>query len=175
MATKLVAHPFRALAQAVALSAGLTLCACATVGHVSQVTPVPAINNNDDVAVKGYDPVAYFTDSMPVLGNPSISTDYQGVVYRFASEQHKQAFLAMPASYVPQYGGFCAFAISRGQIADIDPAEWAVQDGHLYLNNNHVAQSVWNLDRPGNIVAGNANWPLVPKTPVGQSLPQTGH
>lgn len=153
-------------ARAAMLAAGLALTGCATYGSVSQTEPVAEINNTNGVALKGYDAVAYFTDIKPVPGSPQITTNWHGATYRFASEAHRAAFVADPEHYAPQYGGFCAFAISRGTIADIDPSQFAVQNDRLYLNNNSVAQGIWNLDRPGNIRAGDRNWPLVPKKPV---------
>lgn len=156
-------------ARAAIVGTGLALSACATDGVVSQKEPVMPTNAVAGVAVKGYDPVAYFADGKPVQGNPAISTRWHGATYQFASDEHRRAFLAMPDHFAPQFGGFCAFAISRGTIADIDPAEWAVVNNNLYLNNNAFAQRVWDTDRPGNIRAGNKNWPLVPKLaePVG--------
>ncbi len=151
------------LARALALSAAVAVAGCATYGSVSQTEPVSPINVAQGVAVKGYDPVAYFSDNKPVAGRPDITAQHQGVTYRFASVEHRQAFQATPDRYTPQFGGFCAFAISRGGIADIDPTQFAVVNDHLYLNNNVVAQQVWDIDRPGNIRAGDRNWPLVPK------------
>ena len=152
------------LARSAALAAACLLSACATQGKVFQTTPVAAINNDGGVALKGYDPVGYFADSKPEAGNPAITTQYEGATYRFASEAHKAAFLSEPTHYTPQFGGFCAFAISNGNIADIDPSEWAVQNDRLYLNNNAFAQHIWDGDRPGRIRSGNLNWPLIPKT-----------
>lgn len=156
-------------ARAAVLAASLAASACATDGVVTQREPIMPTNAEAGLAVKGYDPVAYFTDHKPVPGNPAITTRWHGVTYQFASNEHRQAFLADPDHFAPQYGGFCAFAISRGTIADIDPSEWAVVNDHLYLNNNAVAQRIWDTDRPGNIRAGDKNWPLVPKLPEAAS------
>lgn len=153
------------MTRAAAFGAGLALAGCATNGSVSQTEPVAETNNEGGLAVKGYDPVAYFTEHKPVAGNPQIATTWHGAEYQFTSDAHRREFLAMPEHFAPQYGGFCAYAISRGTIADIDPNEWAVVNDHLYLNNNAVAKGIWDLDRPNNIQAGNRNWPLVPKLP----------
>jgi YHS domain-containing protein len=156
---------FATFARTAILGAGLAVSACATDGVVTQREPVMPTNAVAGVAVKGYDPVAYFTDHKPVPGNPGIETRWHGVTYQFALDEHRKAFIASPDHYAPQFGGFCAFAISRGTIADVDPSEWAVVNDNLYLNNNAVAQHIWDTDRPGNIRAGNKNWPLVPKLP----------
>jgi YHS domain-containing protein len=126
--------------------------------------PIPAINSAQGVALKGYDPVAYFTDGKPVEGSAQFDYRWSGVDYHFASAENRDRFQADPAAYAPQYGGYCAFAIANSRIADIDPADWAVVDHKLYLNNNDVAQSLWSLDRSGNIEAGDRHWTEVPKT-----------
>jgi YHS domain-containing protein len=113
------------------------------------------------VAVSGYDPVAYFTDGRPVRGSQQFSTTYQGYEYRFASAAHRDAFRAAPARYLPQYGGYCAWAVSQGYTASADPTNWRIVDGRLYLNYNDEIQRRWEQDIPGHIRNANANWPSV--------------
>jgi YHS domain-containing protein len=91
------------------------------------------------------------------------STTYKGATYRFASAENRDRFIAAPEKFVPQYGGYCAYAISLNKIADIEPDEWTIVNDKLYLNNGFLAQSLWSLDKSGNIVRGDHNWPLVPK------------
>ncbi len=152
---------FRVSPMAIILIA-FALAACAT-DVVSQKAPISSINSEKALALKGYDAVAYFTDQRPVSGSADFAYRWHNVDWRFATAEHRDTFTADPAKYVPQYGGYCAFAISRGYIADIDPEDWAIENGKLYLNNNSLAQRLWDIDRPGNIVAGDHNWPLVPK------------
>jgi hypothetical protein len=64
---------------------------------------------------------------------------------------------------VPQYGGYCAYAIALNKIADIEPEEWEIVNDKLYLNNGFLAQTLWSLDKSDNIAKGDQNWPLVPK------------
>jgi len=128
-------------------------------------SPIAAVNTENGLAIKGYDPVSYFDTGDPMRGSAQFSTTYKGVVYRFVSADHRNRFMAEPEKFVPQYGGYCAFAIAQNWIADIDPDEWAIVDGKLYLNNGFFAQSLWSLDKSGNIAAGDRNWPLVPKLP----------
>ena len=144
----------------------LALGGCATDGSVSQTTPIPPLNTANGIALKGHDPVAYFTGGKPLLGQAGIEHRWRGFTWRFATTEHRDAFVVEPERYTPQFGGYCAFAISRGYIADIDPAAWAIERGKLYLNNNAFAHQLWDADRPGNIAAGDRNWPLVPKLPV---------
>jgi YHS domain-containing protein len=126
-------------------------------------SPIAAVNTERGLAIKGYDPVSYFTTGKPTPGLTQFSTTYNGATYRFASAVNRDRFLAAPEKFVPQYGGYCAYAISLNKIADIDPDEWAIVNDKLYMNNGFLAQSLWSLDKSGNIVRGNQNWPLIPK------------
>jgi YHS domain-containing protein len=126
-------------------------------------SPIAAVNTERGLAIKGYDPVSYFTTGKPTPGLAQFSTTYKGATYRFASAENRDRFIAAPEKFVPQYGGYCAYAISLNKIADIDPDEWTIVNDKLYLNNGFLAQSLWSLDKSGNIVRGDHNWPLVPK------------
>jgi YHS domain-containing protein len=113
------------------------------------------------VAVSGYDPVAYFTDGRPVRGNQQFSIMHQGYEYRFASAEHLAAFRANPARYVPQYGGYCAWAVSQGYTASGDPTNWRIVVGKLYRTYKDEIQRRWEQNIPGFIRDANANWPSV--------------
>ncbi|MEZ5956859.1 MAG: YHS domain-containing (seleno)protein [Hyphomonadaceae bacterium] len=113
------------------------------------------------VAVSGYDPVAYFTDGRPVRGSERFRINHQGYEYRFASAEHLAAFRAGPSRYLPQYGGYCAWAVSQGYTASGNPNNWRIVDGKLYLNYNDEIQGRWEQDIPGHIRRANANWPSV--------------
>jgi YHS domain-containing protein len=126
-------------------------------------SPIVAVNTEHGVAVKGYDPVSYFTTGKPTPGLAEFSTTYKGATYRFSSAENRDRFVAAPEKFLPQYGGYCAIAIALNQIADIDPDEWAIVNNKLYLNNGFLAQTLWSLDKSGNIARGDHNWPLVPK------------
>jgi YHS domain-containing protein len=115
--------------------------------------------SSDGLAVKGYDVVAYFDEGRPVKGTAEFTHDFQGATYRFASAGSRDRFAKEPARYVPQYGAFCAYAVSRGYTADTDPLAWRIVNGKLYLNYNKGAQQKWEEDVPGNIAKGDANWP----------------
>jgi YHS domain-containing protein len=126
-------------------------------------SPIAPVNTADGLAIKGYDPVSYFTDGKPMRGSAQFSTSYKGVVYRFVSVEHRDRFIAEPEKFEPQYGGYCAYAISWNLIADIDPDDWTVVDNKLYLNNGFFPQTLWSFDKLGNIAQGDRNWALVPK------------
>lgn len=111
------------------------------------------------LAVDGYDAVAYFTDGKPVEGSKQFTHEWNGATWRFASAAHRDLFTADPAKYAPQYGGYCAWAVSNNYTADADPEAWAIVDGKLYLNYDAKVQGKWQRDVPGNIAKADANWP----------------
>jgi YHS domain-containing protein len=113
------------------------------------------------VAVGGYDPVAYFTENKPVEGSDEFTTDYKGATWRFSTAANRNAFVADPERYAPQYGGYCAYAVSSGYTAKGDPQAWRIVDGKLYLNYNKSVQQRWAQDIPGHISRADANWPSV--------------
>ena len=117
------------------------------------------------LALKGYDPVAYFRAGGPVRGRADLTASHDGATYRFASAENRDAFLAAPARYLPQYGGFCAWAVAQGDKADIDPEVFRVVDDRLYLNYNRAIGTRWQLDIPGNVSKADANWPAVRARP----------
>ena len=111
------------------------------------------------VAIDGWDPVAYFTDGMPVEGSKAYSFDWNGATWRFASAAHRDLFAQAPEKYAPQYGGYCAWAVSQGYTADIDPQAWTIDHGRLFLNYSLDVQKKWAADIPGNVAKGDGNWP----------------
>lgn len=110
-------------------------------------------------AIHGHDPVAYFKAGKPVEGQADFELTYKGAKWLFASAENRDLFKADPQSYAPQYGGHCAYAASRGYIADADPVAWRIYNGKLYLNYNLQVKRLWENDVDGNIVKGDANWP----------------
>ena len=115
----------------------------------------------DGIAIDGTDPVAYFTDSAPVKGSFDFSHTYYGATWHFASAANRDTFAAYPARYAPQYGGYCAYAVSEGYSASTTPKAWKIVDGKLYLNYSKRVQRRWEKDIPTRITNANANWPKV--------------
>ena len=111
------------------------------------------------LAIDGYDPVAYFTDSKPVEGSKAYSFEWNGATWRFASAAHRDLFAQAPEKYAPQYGGYCAWAVAQGSTADIDPEAWRIESGRLFLNYSLDVQKKWSADIPGNIAKADENWP----------------
>lgn len=106
----------------------------------------------------GYDPVAYFTEGKPVRGNGYHVTEYEGVTYAFAYEDHKEMFEANPRKYAPAYGGYCAYGVAVGKKFVADPEVWKIVHGTLYVNLDRKIQQKWEQDVPGNIRKANRNW-----------------
>ena len=115
----------------------------------------------NNVAVSGYDPVAYFTAGKPVKGSVSYKLSYKGADFHFASAENLAKFRANPAAFAPQYGGYCAWAVSQGYTASGDPTVWKIVGGKLYLNYDRSVQAKWEKDIPGFIAKGDRNWPGV--------------
>jgi YHS domain-containing protein len=146
--------------------------ACAALALATLIAPgvradsVSDVNTLHGIALHGFDPVAYFTQNKAVLGKPQLTAEYHGVTYEFATKEDQSAFQADPEKYVPQFGGFCAYAASVGVKADADPHEFVVSNGKLYLNNSERAQSLFQQDVAGNIEKADHNWPGVAKLPM---------
>ena len=104
------------------------------------------------LAVSGYDSVAYFTDGKPVKGKGEFSFKWKGAEWRFSNAENLAKFKADPDTYAPQYGGYCAWAVSQGYTAPTDPEAWHIVDGKLYLNYSESVQRQWMEDIPGNIL-----------------------
>ncbi len=115
----------------------------------------------DGVAIHGYDPVAYFTEGRPTLGSESFAYTWQGARWHFATEENRRRFEADPERYAPQYGGFCAFAVSRGGTADIDPEAWSIVDGRLFLNLSSLVRRRFELRLNHNIEEADRQWPEI--------------
>lgn len=116
------------------------------------------MNANSTTAMGGYDPVAYFTDGKAVRGNGHHVAVFEGATYLFTSEDHKERFEANPGTYVPSFGGYCAYGVSVGKKFVGDPEVWKIVDQKLYLNLDTDIQAEWEKDMPGNIGKADANW-----------------
>jgi len=117
------------------------------------------LNLENGVAIQGYDPVAFFTDHRPVKGNAQFQSQYRGAKYYFASAEHKAAFDKEPATYEPQFGGFCAYGASRGKTVPVKIETWEVLNGRLLLQYDLDVKSKFNKDPQGTLKKADENWP----------------
>lgn len=120
---------------------------------------ISAQNNlKDGVAIQGYDPVAYFVEGKAVLGLKEIKTQYDNATYYFATDVNKEEFVKNPDKFVPQYGGYCAYGLSKGYKASIDPKAFTIVEDKLYLNYSLDVKAEWMKQREERIVKANENW-----------------
>ena len=112
----------------------------------------------DGYAVCGHDPVAYFQEGQAVLGTAAYRLRWVNAVWQFSSAENLAAFERNPNAFAPQYGGFCAMALSTGTLLDTDPAAWAIHDGKLYLTHTLSARENWLSDPDLRIAQANAHW-----------------
>jgi hypothetical protein len=121
----------------------------------------PMVFQRDGLAIGGTDPVAYFTEQRPGAGRSRLCADWMGARWTFASAANRDAFAADPERYAPAFGGYCAFAASRGYLAPTIPEAWSIYEDRLYLNANLRARELWLAELPDVIAAGEANWPAI--------------
>jgi YHS domain-containing protein len=124
--------------------------------------PKPPVNTqHENLALRGYDAVAYFTDGKSIPGMAAFETVWNGARWRFASAAHRDAFVKDPQKYAPQFGGYCAWAVGHNYTADGDPEAWKIVDGKLYVNYSKRVQKKWEAGIDEYIRQGHANWPAV--------------
>ena len=115
--------------------------------------------NPSDKAIRGYDPVAYFTEGKAVKGNENLTYHWHDADWYFSSTQNLNSFSKNPDKYVPQYGGYCAYGLSEGHKAPTDPDAWTIVDGKLYLNYSKDVRTKWRENEKERIEKADKNWP----------------
>lgn len=138
----------------IAIILSFTFFSCAKSSPISQVN-----TSAEGVAIKGYDTVAYFNDIKPTMGRSEFKYVWRGAEWRFDSSGHLEKFKKDPEKYAPRYGGYCAYAVSQGKTADIDPEAWTISEGKLYLNLDKDVQRLWEKDMQEYIRKADENWP----------------
>lgn len=138
----------------------------AGISHAQEATPhTKQYNLEDNLAIQGYDPVAYFKENKAVKGSKDLAVSYQGVLYYFSSVANKEEFKKNAAPYEPQYGGWCAYAMgSKGEKVSIDPKTFKIIKGKLYLFYNKFFNNTlteWNKDETSLKNKADANWKAI--------------
>lgn len=118
-------------------------------------------NSTNGIAIKGYDPVAYFSEQKATEGKKEFTYEWSGTQWLFSSQANLDTFKAAPQKYVPQYGGFCVYGVSENHKSPTDPNAWTVADGKLYLNYSLKVKELWLKDIPGRIQKANGFWPTL--------------
>lgn len=119
------------------------------------------IYQNKSGAIEGYDPVSYFDDAKAIKGSADFTFEWSGTKWSFLSAENLETFKENPEKYAPQFGGYCAYAVSQGYTYKSDPEAWKIVEGKLYLNYNQKIQEKWLKDQSNLIKLGEANWPKV--------------
>jgi hypothetical protein len=113
------------------------------------------------LAIDGYDPVAYFTQSAAVRGLPEIEYEWDEYRYRFSRVEHRDLFKADPARYAPQFANYCAMSLARGEIVEANPESWLISDGKLYLFGKSIGPALFNQTLSENVKRANENRTLI--------------
>ena len=119
----------------------------------------------ENLAILGYDTVAYFTDGRPVKGSPEFEYVWQDARWQFASVEHRSLFASDPDRYAPQFGGFCTGGVALGRLAPIDPEAWLIVDGRLYLHYDKEGRDETAADPKADIAVAAERWEALGKTP----------
>ncbi len=140
----------------------LTALLIMMIGNAFAQVPKYLNIDSDKLALGGFDPVAYFLDDKAVKGKASIAAESEGVRYLFASHAHKELFLKSPATYKPEYGGWCAYAMgAKGEKVEVDPETFKIANGKLYLFYNRFFNNTldtWNKDEAKLKASADKNW-----------------
>ena len=110
------------------------------------------------IAIKGYDPVAYFTDGRATKGKSEYSYTWNDAIWYFSKPENRDLFATNPDRYAPQFGGHCANGLSKGKLVAADPEQWTIVDGKLYLKFNRTARNSWRQDKTARITKAEKNW-----------------
>jgi len=133
---------------------------------LSFAADIDANADANDLAIKGYDTVAYFTMNKPVMGSSEYTASYKNSIFHFSK--------ADSGKYAPQYGSFCAMGVAMGLKFDTDPTAWKIVEGKLYLNLNKDVQTAWLRDVPGNLNTAEQNWPSLKLLTAAQAKAKNG-
>jgi len=148
------------------LSRRNVICLALLAGVAPLVASLPsAAQEKVPLAIKGYDPVAYFILGKPTQGLPEIEYEWDEHVWRFSSAEDRELFKADPARYAPQFGNYCAMALAKGEIVVADPENWLISDGKLFVFGKPApaGPSLFQQDLAANIVKANQNRPILPQ------------
>jgi YHS domain-containing protein len=117
--------------------------------------------DDSNLAIQGYDPVAFFTDNKPVKGDSKYVTKNDGAIYYFASKEHRDLFVKNPEKYEPVFGGYCAYGVAKDKLVEIDVNAFQIVDGKLFLQYSKSIRDKFNKDAKGNLAKADANWPAL--------------
>jgi YHS domain-containing protein len=129
------------------------------------------LTDKKGVALGGYDPVSYFQNGKPAKGDPNIEATYNGALYHFVSQEHREIFEKNPSKFAPAYGGYCGYAASVGKVRPANPLLWSIVDGQLILQHTQGAVDLWEKDVTGNKAKADEFWPRLVEVKAGLKNP----
>lgn len=129
------------------------------------------LTDKKGVALEGHDPVSYFTDGRPAKGDPKIEATFNGALYHFVSQAHRETFEKDPTKYAPAYGGYCGYAASIGKVRPANPLLWSIVDGQLIVQHTKGAEELWDKDVAGNKAKADMLWPRLVEAKAGSKNP----
>lgn len=148
----------------------LKMAAAAGALLMSSMSFAQAINiGTNDLAIKGYDPVAYFTQNQAIEGSAKFTATHEGAIYRFSNASNRDLFKANADKYAPQYGGYCAMGVALNKKLDVDPSAFYIKKHKLYLNLNKDVQKKWLTDIPGHLKTADRIWHGIEDLTVAQA------
>jgi hypothetical protein len=137
-------------------------------GLLAQVISVAAAEKaaiDNRVALKGYDPVSYFTEGQPQKGSADFSASFEDAIYWFKDSKHRAHFVADPARYAPQFDGWCAMSLTRGELVEMDPESWLIADGKLYVFGKKIGATLFAEQHANKVEVATRNWRELRKNP----------
>ncbi|MBA2743105.1 MAG: hypothetical protein H0U43_02130 [Chthoniobacterales bacterium] len=133
----------------------------AAISLTALAEPGPNLSK-DGLALQGYDPVAFFTEGKPVLGDEKFHSAYHDATYRFASAEHQAMFEKEPAKYEPQFGGYCAYGVAKGHLSPVKIEAFQIVNGRLLMQYDSSVKDAFNEDQGGNLQMAEKTWPTLP-------------
>ncbi|WP_155147298.1 MULTISPECIES: YHS domain-containing (seleno)protein [Alphaproteobacteria] len=121
----------------------------------------PVFYADDGLAMAGYDAVSYFDEGVPTRGQPEIAVMWKGAEWHFASQENRERFESNPRAFAPQFGGYCAYAMTYGSLSSTDPNAWKIVEGRLYLTHSPAIERMWDRNLTQNIRMAEEYWPAV--------------
>ncbi|THK33736.1 hypothetical protein EHS39_34520 [Ensifer sp. MPMI2T] len=154
------------------LRATIAVLLLGTMGRRAWAQDAGQVDDAPRLALKGYDPVAYFTEGRPTRGKAEFEYTWDEVRYRFASEQHMSMFRGDPDRYAPQYAGSCAMGMSKGMKVEANPENWLISGGRLFVFRPSDGPARFQANPQGVAAVADRNWEQLKKAPIGAAIPQ---
>ncbi len=152
----LKSHPMRAAILLVGTIAIVVVVVA--VAFFQETAPRPYVSGPGDIAIQGFDTVAYFVDNRAVKGSGAFTHPWREATWQFVSAENRDLFATEPDRYAPQFGGFCSLGVGMDMFVHADPESWTIVDGKLYMQYNSDARDKWRADIESNLAKAEEVW-----------------